>query len=102
MKTKPKTVNQVSPAFTHYIEKNWNQIQKVAKQHNPTLLIKTLEETVEPAMTTYISKNGRELPTKKVRFLKTINSPKMFDNEKIMDYVYNSLHKAKITVAKYQ
>jgi len=95
-----KTVNQIRPTYTHYLEKELKQIQKIANRESKETLVSFITTLVKPAATTYVNKNGTRLPTKKRKFLKIINSPRM-TNDKVVNFCINSINKARITPIKY-
>lgn len=97
---KTKTVNQIKPAYTHYLENEIKKVRQAAAIGDKEHLVSVIKTIVKPAASTYVNAKGKRLPTKKAKFLKIIASPKM-TTEKVLFYCECSVNKANRTVAKY-
>lgn len=94
------TVNEIKPAYTHYLERKMGKLKRIARTGDKERLVSAISKIVSPAASTFVDSSGRRLPTKKARFLKTVKSPKL-DVSEIMFYCECSVNKARRTKAKY-
>lgn len=97
---KTKTVNEIKPAYTYYLESKIKKVKKAAATGNKELLVSVIKDVIKPAASTYVNANGMRFSTKKTKFLRGIASPKM-TVDKVMTYCFNSINKANRTIAKY-
>lgn len=93
-------VNQIKPTYTHYLESEMTKINEVARTSTKETLVLTITNIIKPSASTYVNSKGKRLPTKKRKFLKIINGPRM-TNDKIIRFCRDSINKARTTEAKY-
>ena len=94
-----KTVNQVKPAYTYYLEPKLNQIYAMAFLNSATLdgMKKNVRRYIAPARRTY-KVNGVKHNMKKVWFLDELD--KLETKKEVFFLCNNSVKRARATLAR--
>lgn len=94
-----KTVNEVRPAYTYYLEPKLDKIYAMAFLNDATLedMKRNIKHYVAPARSSY-TKNGVKHVMKKVWFLNELD--KLETKQEVFNLCNNSVNKARATLAR--